>query len=195
MLWSSRPPGGWVSAEYGSCKKHRCCVLSGYIISNCCATPWTIADRLLCPWHSPGKNPGVSCHFLLQGIFVTQVSPPLANGFLTTAPPGKPRTQILVGLLVISQHPLILCEISDSPRGLRCPRAQASALPSVFLAGNIRGSQAASLFPPHSPTSPPWLLKGAQLRAFPRLLGSIQRHQTKGGSDSSKLSGFLHRAI
>ena len=24
--------------------------------------------RLLCPWDSPGKNTGVGCHFLLQGI-------------------------------------------------------------------------------------------------------------------------------
>ena len=29
-------------------------------------------DRLLCPWNSPGKNTGVGCHFLLQGIFTTQ---------------------------------------------------------------------------------------------------------------------------
>ena len=28
--------------------------------------------RLLCPWDSPGKNTGVGCHFLLQGIFPTQ---------------------------------------------------------------------------------------------------------------------------
>ena len=28
--------------------------------------------RLLCPWNSPGKNTGVSCHFLLQRIFPTQ---------------------------------------------------------------------------------------------------------------------------
>ena len=28
--------------------------------------------RLLCPWNSPGKNTGVGCHFLLQGIFQTQ---------------------------------------------------------------------------------------------------------------------------
>ena len=28
--------------------------------------------RLLCPWNSPGKNPGVGCHALLQGIFPTQ---------------------------------------------------------------------------------------------------------------------------
>ena len=28
--------------------------------------------RLLCPWDFPGKNTGVGCHFLLQGIFPTQ---------------------------------------------------------------------------------------------------------------------------
>ena len=26
----------------------------------------------LCPWDFPGKNTGVGCHFLLQGIFLTQ---------------------------------------------------------------------------------------------------------------------------
>ena len=30
--------------------------------------------RLLCPWNSPGKNTAVGCHFLLQGIFLTQGS-------------------------------------------------------------------------------------------------------------------------
>ena len=30
--------------------------------------------RLLCPWGSPGKNPGVGCHALLQGVFLTQGS-------------------------------------------------------------------------------------------------------------------------
>ena len=28
--------------------------------------------RLLCPWDFPGKNTGVGCHFLLQGILLTQ---------------------------------------------------------------------------------------------------------------------------
>ena len=28
--------------------------------------------RLLCPWHSPGKNTGMGCYFLLQEIFLTQ---------------------------------------------------------------------------------------------------------------------------
>ena len=34
-------------------------------------------SRLLCPWDSPGKNPGVGCRALLQGIFPTQRSNPL----------------------------------------------------------------------------------------------------------------------
>ena len=28
--------------------------------------------RLLCPWNSPGNSTGLGCHFLLQGIFLTQ---------------------------------------------------------------------------------------------------------------------------
>ena len=33
-------------------------------------------SRLPCPWDFPGKNTGVGCHFLLQGIFPTQGSNP-----------------------------------------------------------------------------------------------------------------------
>ena len=29
-------------------------------------------DYSLCPWNSPGKNTGVGCHSLLQGIFLTR---------------------------------------------------------------------------------------------------------------------------
>ena len=39
------------------------------------------------------KNTGVSCHFLLQGIFLTPIrsaSPALAGRFFTSEPPGKP---------------------------------------------------------------------------------------------------------
>ena len=46
--------------------------------------------RLLCPRDSPGKNTGVGCHALLQGIFPTQgsnlrpfKSPSLTGGFFT----------------------------------------------------------------------------------------------------------------
>ena len=49
------------------------CVLSRSVVSGS-VTPWTVASRLLCPWDSPGKNTGVGCHALLQGIFLTQGS-------------------------------------------------------------------------------------------------------------------------
>ena len=52
--------------------------------------------RLLCPWDSPGKNTGVGCYFLLQGIWMTQGSNLCLLGFLyweegslPLAPPGK----------------------------------------------------------------------------------------------------------
>ena len=49
----------------------------GSLVSKSCptlVTSWTVACRLLCPWDSPGKNTGVGCHFLLQGLFPTQES-------------------------------------------------------------------------------------------------------------------------
>jgi len=35
-------------------------------------TPWNVSCQALCPCDFPGKNTGVVCHFLLQGIFLTQ---------------------------------------------------------------------------------------------------------------------------
>ena len=37
---------------------------------------WTVALGLLCPCDSAGKNTGVGCHVLLQGVFLTQGSSP-----------------------------------------------------------------------------------------------------------------------
>ena len=46
--------------------------------------------KLLCPWGSLGKNTGVGCHALLQGIFsMSPVSPALSGRFFTTEPLGK----------------------------------------------------------------------------------------------------------
>ena len=52
-----------------------CCVLSCSVIP-VLFDPIDYTTRLLCPWHVPGKNTGVGCHFLLQGIFLTQGSNP-----------------------------------------------------------------------------------------------------------------------
>ena len=48
-----------------------CVCLSRAVVSLCDPHGLT---RLLCQWDSPGKNTGVGCHSLLQGIFPTQGS-------------------------------------------------------------------------------------------------------------------------
>ena len=68
----------WSPTEAGtgflSCT-HACSVASGM---SDCVQPYglLLPTRLLCPWDSPGKNTGVGCHALLQGIFPTQGSNP-----------------------------------------------------------------------------------------------------------------------
>ena len=51
-------------------------------------------NRFLHPWDSPGKNPGVGCHFLLQGnlpkLGIEPRSPVLQADALISEPPGKP---------------------------------------------------------------------------------------------------------
>ena len=58
--------------------------------------------RLLCPWDSPGKNIGVGCHALLQGMFPTQgLNPHLLCllhwqiGSLPLALSGKPSVMFI----------------------------------------------------------------------------------------------------
>ena len=44
------------------------------VVSDSLRTHGLYPVRLLCPWDSPGKNTGVGCHALLQGIFTIQGS-------------------------------------------------------------------------------------------------------------------------
>ena len=61
------------------------------VCAQLCLTFCDLMARLLCWWNFPGKNTGVGCPFLLQGIFPTQgpnleslMFPALAGGFFTT---------------------------------------------------------------------------------------------------------------
>ena len=49
-------------------------VLSFSVVSNFLWLHGLQTTTLLCPWDFLGKNTGVGCHFLLQGIFLTQGS-------------------------------------------------------------------------------------------------------------------------
>ena len=61
--------------------------------------PMTVARQAPCLWNFPSKYTGVGCHFLLQGIFLTQGSNPCllsrlhwCIGSLLGVPPGRPIT-------------------------------------------------------------------------------------------------------
>ena len=52
-----------------------CAMHAGYVVSVVSSSLQRYGlqpSRLLCPWESPGKNTGVGCHALLQGILLTQ---------------------------------------------------------------------------------------------------------------------------
>ena len=52
------------------------CLLSCSVVSYSLRPHGLQPTRFLCPWDCPGKNTGVGCHFLLQGIFLIQRSNP-----------------------------------------------------------------------------------------------------------------------
>ena len=50
------------------------CILGHSFVSDSLLPHGLWPARLLCPWDSLAKNTGGGCHFLLQGIFLTQGS-------------------------------------------------------------------------------------------------------------------------
>ena len=72
----AEPHAGWISATV-------CLILCSFMDCN---------PPGFCPWDSPGKNTGMGCHALLQGIFPSRGSNLhlLCLGFLPLAPQGKP---------------------------------------------------------------------------------------------------------
>ena len=72
--------------------------------------------RLLCPWNFPGKNTGVSCCFLLQGIFLTQESNLCLLHWqvdsLPLVPPWKPLLWSIILTIWIVELSLLLLSCS-----------------------------------------------------------------------------------
>ena len=77
------PPQWWHERLRPRVYTHMCmCIMYACTLSVTKSCP-TLCDRtdssparLLCLWDFSGKNTGVGCHFLLQGIFLTQGSNP-----------------------------------------------------------------------------------------------------------------------
>ena len=71
-----------------------CYMLSSSVVSDSLQSNGLQPTRLLCPWNFPGKNTGVGCHFLLQGLhciatqsaMIIHISPPSWASLLCTYP-------------------------------------------------------------------------------------------------------------
>ena len=78
-----------------------------------CIPPYRLyPTRVLCPWNSSGKNTGVGCLVLLQGIFPTHggIKRLLCllhwqAGSLSLAPPGKPLARLMSWILDAHSRP------------------------------------------------------------------------------------------
>ena len=64
---SLRKRNGYWMAVLVKCGESVSCLVMFYFLQAYGQQP----TRFLCPWDFPGKNAGVCCHYLLQGIFLT----------------------------------------------------------------------------------------------------------------------------
>ena len=80
------------------CRGTCVCVLSRFCRVWLCATLWTVAARLLCPWDSPGKNTGVDFHDLLEPWVSC-----IAGDSLPSEPRNRGRSWINRGGLLIER--------------------------------------------------------------------------------------------
>ena len=97
LVMYSRPHGGSSRAYVSTGSLNERLVNSHAVLSHIQLVVTPQAARLLCPWNFPGKHTWAGCHFLLQGIFLTQGSNPCLLHLLhwqadslPFAPPGKP---------------------------------------------------------------------------------------------------------
>ena len=89
--------------------------------------------RLLCPWNFPGKNIGVGCHFLLQGIFLTQGLKPHLLLWQADSLPlhhlGRLLTSHAAAAKSLQSCPTLCDPIDGSPPG--------SPVPGIFQARTL----------------------------------------------------------
>ena len=117
-----------------------CACVCMLVVSNSLQPYGRQPARLLCPWDFSGKNTGVGCHALFQGIFLTQGWNLCLlcllhgqTGSLPLAPPGK--LNIYIQLRYLGRPPLPLpLQISSSTLSERLsPGLQASVSTQIKL--------------------------------------------------------------
>ena len=105
------------------CTMHSVCVCVCQMLSHVrlFATTWWPGS---CPWNSPGKSAGVSCHSLLQGIFPTQ-----------RLNPGLPHCRQI--LYQLSHQGIHISFLHNCKCFARCMSYLFKWLPGVYVPGYI----------------------------------------------------------
>ena len=89
--WGVCPRKALFTAEVGRPAAQLCCLVAQSCPTLCnpmdCSPPGSSVHGIF-----PGRNMGVGCHFLFQGIFLAHISC-IAGRFFTAEPPGKPRSE------------------------------------------------------------------------------------------------------
>ena len=100
-------------------------------------TPWTVAcQAAVCLWDSSGKNTGVGCHSLLQGIFPTQGSNLGRRRFLLPSEPRE-KSELKISLLGVFMQWNKIFEIKSNFHVaavvLICKNAPGPDLSNIFI--------------------------------------------------------------
>ena len=113
---------------------NHCVCLVASVMSNSMRPYGLSPTRLLCPCDSPGKNSGVGCHALLQGIFLTQESNlrllhllHWQAGSLPLAPLGKPWKSLYLHFNLHCKFCSVLQTKNDSEVFILLPSAKMDA--------------------------------------------------------------------
>ena len=160
-------------------------LLSCSVVSDSFPSHGLQSGRLLCPWEFPGKNTGVDCHFLLQGIVLIKIeptTPTMAVGFFTTVSPGT-STSFKYFIYMMMSTGGILSYFFGAPHstyhrehdtaGDQASRGTSASLPGKLLLTfqkvlNVPKSfPGTPVVPPKPPKSNPWTSSSPVLQADP----------------------------
>ena len=110
--------------------------------------------RLHCPWDSPGKNTGVGCHFLFQGIFQTHGSNPSLLHWEVNSLPlshlGSPFISYVVPLSISLRVNISLTVCSENWTGQyigKRRRGRGNTALCVLMPTSLAGWKKATLLP------------------------------------------------
>ena len=151
--------------------------------------------RLLCPWDFPGKNTGVECHSLLQGIFTPQGSNPHLLHWQADSSPlshlGSPLMKNSPALFSSCEQEVVRGVLPSRPI---CPRPWCIAvgLGKVNFSATSQEKLEATAFSPQQ--NWPWLPRPSQ--ATRQVLSTLDRiWGSRGHSVTYSLYICLHYVI